>query len=85
MFSGFILPRVSECVPRIEPVQFDEVPLRATYHFKSVKAPPMGPLSFFFLSHDIFLLPCMACCRGNRPKTALASPALPGESTPADM
>lgn len=42
-------------------------------------------LFFFFLSHDIFLLPCMACCRGNRPNTALASPALPGESTPADM
>lgn len=42
-----------------------------------------GSSSFF--SHDISLLPCMACCRGNRPKTALAAPALPGESTHADM
>lgn len=83
MFTGFILPCTSECVLRIEPVQFDKVPLRATYHFKSVKAPPMGSSSFF--SYDIFLLPCMACCRGNRPETTLAFPALPGESTHADM
>ncbi len=27
----------------------------------------------------------MACCRGNRPENGLAFPALPGESTHADM
>lgn len=43
----------------------------------------MGSSSFF--SRNIFLLPCMACCRGNRPENGLAFPALPGESTPADM
>lgn len=43
----------------------------------------MGSSSF--LSHNIALLPCMACCRGNRPETGLAFPALPGESTHADM
>lgn len=43
----------------------------------------MGSSSFF--SHNIFLLPCMACCRGNRPENGLAFPALPGESTHADM
>lgn len=43
----------------------------------------MGSSSFF--SHNIFPLPCMACCRGNRLENGLAFPAMPGESTHADM
>lgn len=67
----------------MKPAQFNKGFLRVTYHFKSVRAPRWAPHLFF--SHNIFLLPCMACCRGNRPENGLAFPALPGESAHADM
>lgn len=66
-----------------EPVQFDKGFLRVTYHFKSARAPRGGSSSFF--SHSIFLLPYMACCRGNRLENGLAFPATSGEATHADM
>ena len=81
--AGSILPCSSECVTCMKPAQFNKGFLRVTYHFKSVRAPRWAPHLFF--SHNIFLLPCMACCRGNRPENGLAFPALPGESTHADM
>ena len=80
---AFILSCICECVLCTEPEQFDKEPLRATYQFKSVRPPPMGSSSFF--SHDIFPLSCMVCCRGNRPKSAVAFPAPPGESIHTDM
>lgn len=76
------LARYVECWSK-QPLQLDGGFVRVTYHFKNTRAPWGGTSSFF--SHSIFLLPCMACCRGNRPETGLAFPTLPGESTRADM
>lgn len=57
--------------------------LRATYRFKSVRAPRWAP--HLFSLNNIFLLPCMACCRGNRPENGLAFSSIPAWWINSDM